>query len=323
MNALFATPLALLALPLPLLATRLLPPRRPPRGSVRVPAAVAARLGAAGAVSAATGGRRVRLALAWTAWLFLVLALAGPQRVLPSAAVPASGREIVLVLDLSGSMEQKDFVLDGRPVRRIEAVKAVARDFVRRRAGDRVGLVLFADQAEVAAVPTFDLAAVDAALAEAEIGVLGRSTAIGDGLGLAVKRLKDSASPSRVVVLLSDGTATAGAVAPAAAAALARELGIRVHTIALGTTEELDGSAGVASLVDTKTLEAIAAASGGKAFRVRDTEDLRGVADAIETLETAPTDAPPVVVAEPLWPLAAAAALAAGCALLVFDRRRP
>lgn len=316
-----ATPLALLLLPLPLLALWLLPARPAPVGAVRVPATVADRLGASAAASARAG--RIRLAVAALAWVLMVVALAGPQRVLPAAAVPASAREIVLAIDLSGSMEQKDLLLDGKPAKRIDVVKAVARDFIRRRAGDRIGLVLFAEQAAVAAVPTFDLAAVQAALEGATIGVLGRSTAIGDGLGLAVKRLKDSTAPSRVVVLLSDGTTTAGAVGPRAAAALARSLGIRVHTIALGRDEELQGSAGVASLVDTATLGDIAAASGGQSFRVRTTADLEAVADAIGRLEAGKADAPPVAIAEALWPWPAGVALALLAGLLAIDRRWP
>lgn len=317
----FATPLALLLLPLPLLARWLMPPRPAAAGTVEVPDAVAARLGEGAALAARTG--RVKLAVAALAWAAAVLAVAGPQRILPTEALPASAREIVLVIDLSGSMEQKDFTLAGKPVRRIDAVKAVAREFIARRAGDRVGLVLFADEAEVAAVPTFDLEAVVAALDDATIGLLGRSTAIGDGLGLAVKRLRDSTAPSRVVVLLSDGTATAGAVGPRAAAELARSLGIKVHTIALGTDEELAGSSGAASLVDTATLGAIAEIGGGEAFRVRTTDDLTAVTEAIDRLEAGETRAPPVAVAEPLWPWPAAAALAGILTLVVLDRRRP
>ncbi len=172
-------------------------------------------------------------------------------------------------------------------------------------------------------MPTFDLSAVDAALENATIGILGRSTAIGDGLGLAVKRLKDSVSPARVVVLLSDGTATAGAVGPRAAAELARSVGVKVHTIALGSAEELEGSSGAASLVDTATLKAIADIGGGEAFRVRSTEDLVAVTDAIDALEAGETQAPAVAIAEPLWTWPAGAALAAMLGLVVLERRRP
>ncbi len=202
-----------------------------------------------------------------------------------SAALPMSGRDIMLVLDVSGSMEAKDFTLDGQPVRRLDAVKAVTRDFLRRRAGDRIGLVFFAENAELAAVPTFDIAAIQDVLADTEIGMLGRSTAIGDGLGLALKRLKDSSSASKVVVLLSDGANTAGIVSAQAAAQLARALGVRVHSIALGS--DTAAGEGAAEQVDAAALEAIAATTGGEAFRVRTTDDLRTVTAAIDALEPA------------------------------------
>ncbi|WP_181700150.1 VWA domain-containing protein [Chthonobacter albigriseus] len=317
-----ATPLALLLAPLPFLVRRLVPPSPAAAGALTVPPAIAARL-TEGEGLAARQQRRFLL-LAWVAWLFLVVALAGPQRILPAQALPASAHEIVLVLDLSGSMESKDMTLGGETVRRVDAVKSVARDFVQRRAGDRIGVVFFAEESQVASVPTFDVEAVDAVLANADIGDLGRSTAIGDGLGLALKRLKDSATPNRVVVLLSDGTSTAGAVRPEAAAALARELGVRVHTIALGTNERLEqGQSGVASLVDAQTLEAIAAASGGRFFRVRDTDDLRAVTAEIDRAEGGRMPAPPASVAQPLWPWPAGASFALLLVLAVLERRRP
>lgn len=298
-----ALPLALLALPLPLVAARLLRPSAAASAALRVPATILRENGRAG-LSREAGGRAPFL-LAWAAWIALVVALAGPQIVTATAALPMSGREIVLALDASGSMESKDFVLDGMAVRRFDAVKAVARDFLRRRGGDRVGLVFFAEQAEVAMVPTFDLAAVEDVLMDTEIGMLGRSTAIGDGLGLAVKRLKESASPSRVIILLSDGTNTAGVVGADTAAELARELSIRVHTISLGT----DDAADPADRVDAPTLERIAQMSGGRSFRVRTLEDLRAVAAEIEAMEPVRFDGAPVSVARELWPWPAGAAL--------------
>lgn len=303
-----ATPLVLLALPLPLLARRLLARRAGEAAALRVPASLVG-LGD-GAAPTTAGGSVARLALAWLAWICLVVAAAGPQSVLPDALQPMSGREIMLALDFSGSMEAKDFVLDGTPVRRIDAVKAVASEFLQRRAGDRVGLVAFAEEAQLAAVPTFDLAAVAEILGEIEIGALGRSTAIGDGLGLSLKRLKDSTSPSRVVVLLSDGTNTAGAVGAEAAAKLAETMGVRVHTIALGSDTTLEGELQGASIrVDEAALSDIAEASGGSAFQVTSTDDLRQVTAAIDALEPIAFPAAPVVAVRELWPWPALAAL--------------
>ncbi len=303
-----ATPLALLALPLPLLVRWLAPRHAGAAAALRVPGSLVG-LGD-GAVPSAAGAGSARQLIAWAAWIALVAAAAGPRTLLPDALQPMSGREIVLALDFSGSMEAKDFVLDGTVVRRIDAVKAVAAEFLHRRGGDRVGLVVFAEEAQLAAVPTFDLASVAEILDEIEIGTLGRSTAIGDGLGLALKRLKDSASPSRVVVLLSDGTNTAGAVGAEAASRLAETLGIRVHTIALGSDTTLEGELNGASIrVDEETLAAIAAASGGSTFRVGSTDDLRQVAAAIDALEPIAFPSAPIAAARELWPWPAALSL--------------
>lgn len=310
-----ATPAALVLLPLPLLL-RLLPPA-PPQSGLRVPAGIAARLQAGGTEPDGAAARPA--ALPWLCWVALVLALAGPQVARPSPALPASGRDIMLALDLSGSMERRDFRLDGAPSRRVDVVRRAADEFIARRAGDRIGLVLFAEQAYVAAPLSFDLAGVRDALAEVEIGLAGRSTAIGDGLGLAVKRLRAAPGPSRLVVLLSDGSNNAGAVRPADAARLARDLGVRVDTIAFGSESEEDGTP---SDLDPEALAAIARQSGGRAFRVRTTEELDRVYDTIDALEGSPARAPPAVVAEALWPYPAALALIA-CLAVLWPGWRP
>ncbi|WP_407068125.1 VWA domain-containing protein [Methylobacterium crusticola] len=236
-----------------------------------------------------------------------------------AAALPASGREIVLALDLSGSMERIDFALDGRTTSRLAAVKRVGADFIRRRAGDRIGLVIFADQADVAAAPSFDTAAVARALEEARIGLVGRSTGIGDGLGLALKRLADAPGPAKVVILLSDGANNAGQTTPRDVAILARELGVRVHTIALGPRDLADAD-GEQDVVDSEALRDVAATSGGRFFRVRTSDDLAAVADAIDALEGGSARAPPVPLRRDLWPWPGAVALMSAVALLLARR---
>ena len=231
-------------------------------------------------------------------------------------------------MDLSGSMERRDFALDGETVNRLVAVKRVGADFIRRRAGDRIGLVIFADQAYVAASLTFDTASVARALEEATIGLVGRSTGIGDGLGLALRRLDtqeaggDPSRPatSKAVVLLSDGANNAGQTTPKDVAALARDLGIKIYTIALGPRDMADAE-GDPDVVDAETLRDMAQVSGGKAFRVKTTEDLVAVADAIDTLEGGRAKAPPVPLRRDLWPWPASVALACA-ALLLASRRR-
>jgi Ca-activated chloride channel homolog len=324
-----AAPWALLALPLPLLAARLIRPEpEGGSGALRVPATLVGD-GRTGADLAARGRRRALLT--WTLWIALVAALAGPRLVLPAAALPASGREIMIAMDLSGSMERRDFALDGETVNRLAAVKRVGADFIRRRAGDRIGLVIFADQAYVAAAPSFDTAAVARALDEATIGISGRSTGIGDGLGLALRRLdprdaagdaagaKPGAKAAKAVILLSDGANNAGQTAPKDVAELARELGIKVYTIALGPRDMADAD-GEQDVVDTETLRDMARLSGGEAFRVRTTDDLVRVADAIDRLEGGRALAPPLPLRRDLWPWPAALALLAAAALLASRR---
>ena len=311
-----AFPYAFLLLPLPLLALWLLPPGRAAAGALTVPGSISEGL----PTGAAEGVRlRARKLLRLLLWIALVTALAGPRRLEAVAALPASGRDIVLAIDLSGSMAKDDFVLDGRPVSRLDAVKTVASRFVRSRAGDRVGLVIFAETAYVAAPLTFDVEAVARAIDEATIGISGRSTAIADGLGLALRRLKTSDALSRVVILLSDGVNNAGDVAPADAGALAERLGIKVHTIALGPKDTASAPSD-RDAVDAATLKRIAGESGGRTFRVRTMADLEQVAAAIDRLETSAFDRPAAAIYRAYWPYPAALAfLLAG--LLAFDPR--
>lgn len=325
-----ATPLALLLLPLPLLAF-LLPAAKPTGGRpLDVPETIAARLDSAAGSAANPLGRATRLALPVLVWIALVVALAGPRTVAPTAALPLSGRDIVMALDLSGSMDRKDFELDGRPVRRLDALKSVAAEFVRRRAGDRIGLVVFAERAFFAAAPSHDVEGVARVVETATIGIAGRSTAIGEGLGLALKRLDASPARSRVVILLSDGANNAGSVGPSDVAGLARELGIRVHTIAMGQAELGDAGAD-SDAVDAATLRRIAELSGGTAFRVRTTAELEAVTRAIDALEADGGLAPARIVERDLWPwpaglaflLALLIAVGEGLSATAFRRRAP
>lgn len=317
----FATPWAFLAIPLPLLAAWLLRTRREQARILTVPESVVFE--DAGTIRASIlGDMRSFAALLWTVWLVGVLAFAGPQFVRPTAALPISGRDMILALDLSGSMERKDFSLDGNSVRRIEIVKEIGRAFVRSRSGDRVGLVMFADEPYLAAAPTFDLSAVETALANVEIGMVGRSTAIGDGLGLSLKILRRSPASSRVVILLSDGANTAGGISAQSAAQLARNLGIRVHTIMLGTDAGNDTtSATIEPRKEASSLANIAKASGGETFLIKTNDDLHGLAASLNRLETSTVASPSVLVPENLWPYPAVLALLL-CLVGFFAARR-
>lgn len=308
----FADPLFLLLLPAPLLAWLALRPGREAGAALEVPEGLGTRLGLAGGSGGAAGLRWGPVLL----WILLVIALAGPRLLVPNPALPVSGRDLVLALDLSGSMVRKDFALNGEEISRLDALKHAGTDFVLRRGGDRVALVVFASKAYYATPPTHDVTAVAEGIAEAEIGISGRATGISDGLGLALKRLRGSTAASKVVILLSDGVNNAGPVKPRDAARLARDLGVRVHTIAMGP-RDLTNADGERDAVDAETLNAIAELSGGEFFRVKTTEDLIAVTEAIDRLEAIPADGPSALVHRPLWvwPAGFAALLVIGLAL--------
>ena len=218
----FADPAFLLLLLVPVPAWYLLRPATAQGAALIVPEGIGARLGAGGATArGGIAGRLVPLLL----WACLVTALAGPRLLVANAALPVSGRDLVLALDLSGSMVREDFHLDGRTVSRLTALKHAATDFVQRRGGDRVALVVFGSRAYYATPPTHDVAAVAAAIDNAEIGISGRATGISEALGLAFKRLRESTADSKVVILLSDGVHNSGPVKPRDAARLAQGLG--------------------------------------------------------------------------------------------------
>jgi Ca-activated chloride channel family protein len=300
-----AHPLALLLLPLPFLV-RLLPARGAGGQALWLPPSIAAGAGEAVVRRLDRPGLLVA-----GLWLCLVAAIAGPQRLVMVPDRTASGRDIVLALDLSGSMAIEDFSLDGVTASRLDAVKRVAARFVEARRGDRIGLVIFADRAYVAAPLTYDLTAVGRAVESAEIGLTGRSTAISDGLGLALKRILADPASSRVVVLLSDGRDTAARLDPRQVARLAAENGVRVHTIALGP-EDLEAQPASRDAVDIVTLREIAETSGGRTWRVRNMADLTTMAAELDRLEPNPSERPPLIRERPLWMWPAAAALALG-----------
>ena len=313
----FEFPLAFLLLLLPFVARHLLPPRVLATGAVRVPPAIAGQ--AAEAASSAARNRASR-ALPALIWICLVLALAGPRAMQTLDLKLASGRDIVLALDLSGSMEKQDFNLDGQQISRLDAVKRVASRFVEAREGDRLGLVVFGDRAYVAAPLTHDVKSVARNVNGAVVGISGNSTAISDGLGLALRRLRMSDAKSRVIILFSDGVDTTGTVAPDDVARMADGFGIRVHTIALGP-DDLESNPTARDAVDSATLRRIAEDSGGRMFRVRTLDELQAVTRAIDALEPSPSRAPPTRIWRDYWIWPAAAAFLLALAALVLTRR--
>jgi Ca-activated chloride channel family protein len=288
-----AWPWALLALPLPLIINRLLPEATSARDAgLKVP-----NLGAFAVLRERAQSEQLlswRVWVAGFAWLLLVLAAARPERVGDELDVPVSGRNLMLAVDLSGSMDQKDFELGNRRVDRLTATKAVASDFITRREGDRIGLILFGERAYLQVPLTLDRETVKVLLLEAFIGLAGEKTAIGDAITLAVKRIYDQQQNAgeQVLVLLTDGANTAGEIAPLKAAELAQQVGLRIYTIGIGA-EQLEVSSligGRRSInpsadLDEDTLIAIADMTGGRYFRAVDTAALQDIYRLVDELE--------------------------------------
>lgn len=315
----FGLPWAFLLLPLPALAWWLCPPAPQGGGALRIPFYQSVQAlpgqGEGGSSRAGIAALLVKSA----AWLLLVVAAAQPQWMGPPQSVTSRGRDLMLALDLSGSMATEDFAIRGRPIDRFSVVRAVARQFALDRHGDRVGLVLFGTRPFLQAPVTPDLETVATLLDESEVGLAGDETALGDAIGLAVKHLRDRPEEQRVLVLLSDGASNAGVLEPAKAAELAREAGVRIYTIGVGgeprVVSTLFGPQALpgAPELDEATLRAVAKETGGSYFRADDTESLLRVYSEIDKLEPTEGEQSTVRPVRALffWPLGGAMALSA------------
>jgi len=252
-------------------------------------------------------------ALGFLAWSLLIIATARPQWFGEIIELPVSGRDLLLAVDLSGSMEIEDFVIKGKPVDRLTATKFVARDFIDRRVGDRLGLILFGRQAYLQTPLTFDRETVKTLLLESVIGLAGRETAIGDAIGLAIKRFrrmdtdsedtakdaniesdKENASQihtDKILILLTDGANTAGEIEPLKAAKIAAQEGLKIYTIGVGADEmKVRSFLGTRTVnpskdLDEETLSKIAQLTGGKYFRAKNTKGLDIIYNLLDELE--------------------------------------
>ncbi|MBK1648183.1 vWA domain-containing protein [Rhabdochromatium marinum] len=309
----FAHLWAFVALPLPLLVYLFLPRAPALEGAaLRVPFYATLMQGRASQGTSAPASLRLWLAL--LIWLLLVIAAARPQWIGAPIPLPLAGRDLMLAVDISGSMVEEDMVIGARVTDRLTAVKAVAGDFIERRAGDRIGLILFGQQAYLQTPLTFDRETARTLLFEAAIGLAGKDTAIGDAIGLAVKRLRDQPAEQRVLILLTDGANTAGAITPEKAAELAAEAGVRIYTIGVGADPR--GPFGMSlgrNPLDERTLKQIAEQTGGRYFRARDLRELQSIyalLDELEPVESQQEGFRPVAELF-AWPLGAALVLSA------------
>jgi Ca-activated chloride channel homolog len=312
----FEWPWLLLALPLPIVVRWLLP------------AYVAAEQAALkipflddfsdAETKSVTQTNKLPLLLASIAWILLVIACTRPQWLGEPIEQAVSGRDLMMAVDLSGSMEVQDFFINKRAVDRLTAIKYVATDFINRRVGDRIGLVLFGSQAYLQTPLTFDRKTVMTLLNESAIGLAGDNTAIGDAIGLAIKRLKNQPDNSRVLILLTDGANTAGEVAPLKAAELAAANHLKIYTIGIGADEMIVrsffGSRKVnpSTDLDENTMVKIAETTGGRYFRARSSDELNNIYMLLDKLEPVENDKQFFRPRADLfyWPLAVALILA-------------
>ena len=264
-----AFPWALVLLPLPWLIWRLVPPHRDRVPAIRIPffrqvteaAGITAR---EGAVVLSRG--RVQMAVAVAVWALIVLALARPERLGNPVVIETAARDVVLALDISGSMDERDFTdTDGNRQQRLEAVKGVMRQFIAERDGDRMALIVFGSRAFVQAPFTEDLQSLSGFLDQTAVGMAGPHTALGDAIGLGIRTFEASEVEQRLMILLSDGADTASRMTPVNAAALAAERGVTIYAIGVG-----DPEASGEDKVDLAALEEIARQTGGQFFYAGD-----------------------------------------------------
>ena len=243
-------------------------------------------------VEGLTGVRRTRAgaflaALRWLVLGLFIVALAQPRLVKSTTEVKASGIDIVVALDLSGSMNTPDYIVGGRQVSRFHIAQAVLRKFIEGRSNDRIGLVVFAVRAFIASPTTLDHDFLIENLDRLDIGSINAErTAIGDGVTTALNRLRELKSKSKIIVLMTDGGNNSGRIDPLTAAQAAQALGVKIYTIGLGNAD-IVRQMGLPPdyLPETDTLQKIADMTGGKFYRANNTEELTAIYAEIDKLE--------------------------------------
>ena len=324
-------PLAFLLTPAPILVRWLIKASRKKQPALTVPS-LEGFSGLSSNESFSATLSTVKLIILWLAWILLIAAVARPQWVGEMGSLPTTGRDLMLAIDISGSMATEDMQVNNDYVDRLSVVKAVISQFLDARKGDRVGLVLFGTNAYVQAPLTFDLKSVKKLMIEAPVGIAGGKTAIGDAIGLTVKRLRERQNEEKVVILLTDGANNVGEIPPIKAAELASVDGIKIYTIGVGAEEmrvpSLFGSlagrtTNPSADLDEETLSKIAEATQGRYFRAKDTNTLAQIyelIDQLEPIEQEPETYRPFQVLY-YWPLGISLCLF--LSLLLIDAVRP
>ncbi|MDQ2075619.1 VWA domain-containing protein [Marinimicrobium sp. ABcell2] len=324
----FQWPWLLFLLPLPLLAA-FLPSAQRQDPALRVP--FYQRVAHLKETKAGKGTRRwFNYSLLWLIWAFALLAATNPQWYGDPITHSSSGRDLLLAVDLSGSMQIQDMEYQGQPIDRLQAVKIVVEDFVHSRQGDRLGLVLFGTGAYLHAPLTYDVQTVNTLLQETQIGFAGERTAIGDAIGLSVKRLRERPDNNRVLILLTDGANNSGVLTPERAAYLAAQHNVKIHTIAFGAEEMITpGIFGPRRInpshdLDEEAMIAVAEQTGGRYFRARNLTELSEVHAELDRIEAIEFDTQVFRPTRSLfhWPLAFAFGLSGFLALGHWYRGR-
>ncbi len=277
-----------------------------------------------------SGGGKFNKLILWLIWLSCLAAAANPQWVGEAERMPSSGRDLLLAVDISGSMKIEDMQYRGNTINRLQATKIVVSDFVQERKSDRLGLILFGTQAYLQTPLTYDRETVNTLLWEAQIGFAGEKTAIGDAIGLAVKRLRQRPDTSRVLILLTDGSNNAGALNPDRAAELAQQNNVKIYTIAFGADEMItQGFFGPRRInpsqdIDEEALRRVARQTGGQYFRARNLEELGAIHEQLNRLEPIELDEATFRPTRSLvhWPLSLAFGLSLLWALGSWWRNR-
>lgn len=284
----FAWPYVFLILPLPLIVRLVFPAKQQQQSAaLLVPSFIKGVSSQQTAVAASS----YKLIFAAIIWILLVLAAARPQWLGEPVSIPNEGRDLMIAVDLSGSMKMEDMEINGRLVDRLVMTKSVLSDFIQRRVGDRLGLILFADTAYLQAPLTFDRETVATLLDETVIGLVGEKTAIGDAIGLAVKRFEEKENSNRVLVLMTDGQNTAGRISPEEANELAKSFKVKIYTIGLGADEKVINSffgqrrVNPSADLDEALLTRIAESTGGQYFRARNPQSLENIYKVLDELE--------------------------------------
>ncbi len=269
----FAAPWVFLLLPLPAAVYFLAPPRREKTAAVRIP--FFRRIARAAGVEPKSGSlirnrARLQTASIIVIWFFLLLALARPERLGEPIVIEKSARDVVLALDISGSMDQRDFQTDsGAPMQRLDAVKGVLKQFIAERDGDRMALIIFGTRAFIQAPFTEDLNSLNGFLDQTQVGMAGPNTALGDAIGLGIRTFDSSEVDQRLMIVLSDGADTSSRMTPVNASAIAAEKNVVIYTIGVG-----DPNASGEDRVDLQALQDIADRTGGEYFFADDTTAL-------------------------------------------------